>query len=352
MALPSSGRMRLGSDVNVELGNSATAQIALGQASVRSLYGVASGAIRLAADGYGKSNRPAISYTFTTSAANASLNITTLGGYSAGKSDVTVTVNAGVYLWASTTSNHGLSLTGGSSGDVITLVNNGYIIGCGGNANANSNGSAGGPALSLGFNIRLTNNSYIAGGGGGGATGNNGNTTGGGGGAGGGNGATVTNQGCVGAPGTGGAGGSAGNVGGSGGTGVSCGSPGYGEAGGGGGGGAGGGAGGGSSNSCWVAGGGGGGGGRQLPGSGGGGGWGNNSGNGGGPGANGGGSNNAGDAGFTSGSIVNSGGGGGWGASGGAVPGFRSGGAGGKAINLNTRSITFLVTGTIWGAIS
>jgi hypothetical protein len=48
--------MRQGADVNVELGNSATTQISLGQASVRTLYGKASGAIRLAQDGYGKSN--------------------------------------------------------------------------------------------------------------------------------------------------------------------------------------------------------------------------------------------------------------------------------------------------------
>ena len=74
MALPASGKMSLGSNVNVELGNPATNMIALGQASVRSLYGVASGAIRLAADGYGKSAgvpfgcatyTTAGSYTFT-----------------------------------------------------------------------------------------------------------------------------------------------------------------------------------------------------------------------------------------------------------------------------------------------
>jgi hypothetical protein len=62
MALPASGRMRQGADVNVELGNSATTQISLGQASVRSLYSVASGAIRLAADGYGKANTYIASY--------------------------------------------------------------------------------------------------------------------------------------------------------------------------------------------------------------------------------------------------------------------------------------------------
>jgi hypothetical protein len=54
MPLPASGRMRQGADVNVELGNSATAQISLGATGVRTLYGKASGAIRLAADGYSK----------------------------------------------------------------------------------------------------------------------------------------------------------------------------------------------------------------------------------------------------------------------------------------------------------
>ena len=55
MALPANGQIDF-SDINVELGLTATTQISLGQASVRSLYGVGAGAIRLAADGYGKSN--------------------------------------------------------------------------------------------------------------------------------------------------------------------------------------------------------------------------------------------------------------------------------------------------------
>lgn len=57
MPLQTSGQIKF-SDINVELGLAATTQISLGQASVRSLYGVAAGAIRLAADGYGKSNSP------------------------------------------------------------------------------------------------------------------------------------------------------------------------------------------------------------------------------------------------------------------------------------------------------
>lgn len=340
MALNASGPISLGGatagqSINLELGQAATATTSLNATNVRTLAGVPSGAIIMPTNFYGKSNRATASYTYITNTANASLNITTLGGYVAGATDVTVTVNAGVYLYASTTGNHGLSLSGGSSGDTLTLVNNGYIIGCGGNANNFSGGSAGGPALSLGFNISLTNNSYIAGGGGGGGSGG-GSGSGAGGGGGGGNGGSSSSNG-------GGSGGSIGSNGSAGG--------GFGQAGGGDGGGAGGGSGGFGSDSCCFFLGGGGGGGRVLPGGGGGGGYGNNGGYGGASGANGGGSNSAGGSGgaycfgFRTG-----GGGGGWGASGGS--GANGGGAGGKAINLNGRSITYTVTGTIWGAVS
>lgn len=54
MALPSSGNIAL-SQVNVELLNSATTLISLGQASVRALAGVASGPISLGANLWGKS---------------------------------------------------------------------------------------------------------------------------------------------------------------------------------------------------------------------------------------------------------------------------------------------------------
>lgn len=62
MALPSSGSLSI-SQVNTELNNSATATLNLGSSSVRTLYNVASGAIRLAADGYGKSNFANVAYS-------------------------------------------------------------------------------------------------------------------------------------------------------------------------------------------------------------------------------------------------------------------------------------------------
>jgi hypothetical protein len=56
MTLPASGQITL-NQVNVELGNSGTAQIGLGDAAVRGLFGIASGEIEMA-DGYGKSAVP------------------------------------------------------------------------------------------------------------------------------------------------------------------------------------------------------------------------------------------------------------------------------------------------------
>ena len=84
MALPSSGAMQMGGNVNVELGSAATTQISLGQATVRTLYGIASGAIRLANDGYGKSNivytqKAAFAYGYNPGAVNSIRYISSSG---------------------------------------------------------------------------------------------------------------------------------------------------------------------------------------------------------------------------------------------------------------------------------
>ena len=56
MPLPSSGAMRMGADIGVELGNTATSMISLGATAPRTLANVTSGAIRVAADFYGKAS--------------------------------------------------------------------------------------------------------------------------------------------------------------------------------------------------------------------------------------------------------------------------------------------------------
>ena len=116
------------------------------------------------------SARATASQTFATDTTQTTLNVSTLSGYVAGITDVTITVNSGIYLYSTDTANPALTITGATAGDTVTLVNNGYIMGRGG-AGTRTTGGAAGPAMSLGYNITLTNNSYIAGGGGGGGSG-------------------------------------------------------------------------------------------------------------------------------------------------------------------------------------
>lgn len=85
-----------------------------------------------------------------------------------------VTIDSGVYVCASSTSTYALQ-TGSTfpTGSTIDLINNGYILGRGGNGgvggrNAHGTaGTAGGPAFLAQYAIRITNNGVIGGGGGG-----------------------------------------------------------------------------------------------------------------------------------------------------------------------------------------
>jgi hypothetical protein len=335
MPLNSSGPISLGGatvgqSVNLELGFAATATITMNTTAVRTLAGFPTAGTQYSMSNfYGKSNRPTASFTYTTSTQNAALNVGSLSGYSAGTTDITVTVNAGIYLWASTTANYGLTLTGGTTGDTVKLVNNGYIMGRGGNGRTNTGGdNAGLAALNVGIGVSTitidnTNASaYIGGGGGGGCCGNNGPI--GGGGAGGGN--------------SGGNGGAIGATGNNGNVSRCCGN-----------------------GTCRSN---GGGGGRIFPGNGGSGTSGGAGGRGGGAGGGGGGdcgtSGASGGAGSAAGGNIGTGiqagsGGGGWGASGGNNAQFCfSGGAGGKAVNLNGKSVTWVSGNTtrVWGTVS
>jgi hypothetical protein len=139
--------------------------------------------------------------TIASNTTNADLNaIATADGWN-GTSQLVVTINSGVWLYATSTSSYGLTINVPN----CIVTNNGNIVGKGGKGgdyNA-TNGAAGGTAINVTQSgVALTNASgaYIAGGGGGGAASyaydvNWGyNSNGGGGGAGGGNGGTGLNQ--------------------------------------------------------------------------------------------------------------------------------------------------------------
>ena len=330
MTLPLSGPISFNA-INVELRQPGTANASLNQASYRALAGVPSGTISLS-NFYGKQYRVSISSTFSVSTPNASLNVAAIGGYIAGISDITVNVDPGVYLYSTGTGTPGLTLSGGASGDTLTLVNNGFIMGMGGVGGTNGAvaGGSGGIALQLGYPTTVNNTNgaaYIGGGGGGGYSfGNAGR--GGGGGAGGGAGGRASQSNTP-----GGAGGGIGASGVNGGGGVST-------------NGVGGGAGGGGGGRTSVIGprsvvtnyyGSGAGGGRIFPGAGGAGG------------VSGGGAGGSANAAGGVGNSDNGGGGGGWGAAGGG-----GGSSGGRAVYLNGQTVTWTSGDTtrVYGAVS
>jgi hypothetical protein len=245
---------------------------------------------------------------------NANLRtLATAAGWD-GVSAVSVTIGAGVYVWSDSTSVAALTIDG-SWPNGATVVNNGYIMGMGGEGgkycSPHSNGDPGGPAISVcSSGVTITNNSFIAGGGGGGAYW-------GGGGAGGGKGGGLYNS-------IGGAGGAIGQSG----------SNGY--------------------NNLGPTPGGGGGGRVVATGVAG-----NSRGNGNSQGGNGS-MSSASPAYWSKGGQGNSpgipanggGGGGGWGAPGGNGANGTVGGAGGKAISLNGFTVTRSGSGTTYGAVS
>ena len=175
MTLPSSGAISL-SNVNTEIGYSATATISMNDAAIRGLAAVASGAISMS-NFYGKSN---IRYLIITSN-TTNYNIKTAVGasYLAGHSHVQVTINSGIRIGSTSTSAYAMDTgTGWVAGDSISIINNGYIEGMGGTGagggitNAPGNATAGGPGLIAQFAVSITNAAgYIYSGGGGGGGG-------------------------------------------------------------------------------------------------------------------------------------------------------------------------------------
>ena len=178
MALPASGAISL-NQVNTELGLTATATITMNDAAVRTLFGVASGAIGMNS-GYGKSNRVSLSVSYTTNTLTPqTLNLNSIGGYVAGKSNISINFGANMYMYSNSTGSPAFNITGGTSGDTVSLTlsaTSGGIMGKGGNGASNRASIAaavGGPALQISYpiTINLPANATLGGGGGGGGGG-------------------------------------------------------------------------------------------------------------------------------------------------------------------------------------
>lgn len=177
MTLPASGAISFNA-INVELGVAGTTQASLGQTSYRNLAGVASGQISMS-NFYGKANQ--FAFTISSNQTNANLaSLATAAGWN-GSSKLIATIGSGVYISSNSTGTPGLTVNGSFPGGV-ELVNNGFIIGMGGNGgngpsayqnsfSGGTNGSAGGLALSVSSAVSITNNGTIGGGGGGGGGG-------------------------------------------------------------------------------------------------------------------------------------------------------------------------------------
>lgn len=112
------------------------------------------------------------SLTISADTYNYVLNTAKVAGYVAGSMDVTLTINSGIYVGSTSTAAYGLNVdTSWAAGDKLTIINNGFIVGRGGNGHSYTTtgpGEAGGPALRVQRAVSINNVGTIGGGGGGG----------------------------------------------------------------------------------------------------------------------------------------------------------------------------------------
>jgi hypothetical protein len=174
------GGTTAGQSIALELGGPGTAQISLNDANVRTLAGVPSGAIIMPTNFYGKSNRVTINLTISGNTQNYDVYSNRGPSYAPGSSDITLTINPGVVVGSSSVPAYALLVPSAfSPTDTVTIVNNGTVIGVGGNgggggpgpSSPGSPGGGGGNALYVNRPTTITNNGTFAGGGGGGGGG-------------------------------------------------------------------------------------------------------------------------------------------------------------------------------------
>lgn len=180
MAIVASGQIDFAGTIGVELGRSSTATISMSESVVYGLAGTALGAQVSFSTFYGKSTALNLALTVSSDTANYNMKSAALAagwnGTQAGT--VTCTINSGVSVYSTSVGSYAFD-TGTAwpaSGMTLNLINNGIIVGKGGDGgqsgvNICTNGGNGGPAFIAQRAINVTNNGTIGGGGGGGGCG-------------------------------------------------------------------------------------------------------------------------------------------------------------------------------------
>ena len=164
MVLQTSGAISL-ADIAAEFGGSAPH-------SLSEYYGAATGVPASGAISIGTFYGKSAAQTVTLNSNEQEMNLRTKAvalGWN-GSSALIFVINTGKYVWSDNVTVAALT-TGTNFPNGLTIVNKGYIMGRGGNADHSSqNGQAGGPAIELNVPVTIDNsNGYIGGGGGGGA---------------------------------------------------------------------------------------------------------------------------------------------------------------------------------------
>lgn len=101
------------------------------------------------------------------------LNTSKVGNYIAGQMDVILIISAGIYIGSNTIGAGLIVDNSWHQHDTVTIINNGYILGKGGNGGSagSTAPTSGGLALQVLRTVKITNNGIIGGGGGGGGGG-------------------------------------------------------------------------------------------------------------------------------------------------------------------------------------
>jgi hypothetical protein len=180
MTLPSAGQIAL-DQVNTELNKTSSTTTSLNDTDVRTLFAKpTANSIISMQDGYGKSNVFNYTINASTAAATDLRSFLISNGWN-GTSKVNLTINSGVYVYGviSGGTTYAAMTISGSFPNGINIINNGSIVGASGTGGNGAgigpyNGTAGQPggtaivALSA---VTITNNGVIGGGGGGGGGG-------------------------------------------------------------------------------------------------------------------------------------------------------------------------------------